>query len=94
MEKDNVSKNDCFIHRHLGPHRLRWWRFEPHCGATVTAAPTTAPTATLMPPTATPVLTDTVPDTFATVVACLEEHLGSDVARTLVSGERQETAEE
>jgi len=66
----------------------------PTAEPTVTAAPTTAPTATLMPPTATPVLPDTVPDAFATVVACLEEHLGSDVARTLVSGERQETAEE
>ena len=28
------------------------------------------------------------------VVACLEEQLGSEVARTLVAGDRQETAEE
>lgn len=58
---------------------------------TVTAAPTATVTP---PPTETPVLTDTVPDAFVAVVACLEERLGSDVARILVSGERQETAEE
>ena len=94
MEKDDVFKTDCFIYRNFGFDRLRWWRFEPHGGANCYSGSHAAPTATLMPPTETPELTDTVPDGFVTVVACLEAQLGSDVARTLVSGERQETAEE
>ncbi len=67
---------------------------EPTTQVAPTTAPTPSPTATLTPPTETPVLTDTVPDAFVDVVACLEERLGSEVARTLVAGDRQETPEE
>lgn len=77
---------------------------EPATQAAPTTAPTaastatTSPTATLIPPTETPAetpeLTDIVPDEFVAVVACLEERLGSEVARTLVAGDREETSEE
>ncbi len=69
---------------------------EPATQAAPTASPTQtlSPTAAQLPPSETPVLTDTVPDEFVEVVACLEEQLGSEVARTLVAGNRQETAEE
>lgn len=67
---------------------------EPTTQAPPTVAPTQSPTATPLPPTETPELTDTVPDAFVDVVECLEERLGSEAARALVAGERQETSEE
>lgn len=67
-----------------------------------TVSPTLSSTATTVIPTAiptiipteTPELADTVPAEFVEIVSCLEEQLGSEIARSLVSGERQETAEE
>lgn len=69
---------------------------EPTTIAAPTSPPTSTPSPTAIPilPTETPDLTDTVPDVFVEVVACLEERLGSEVARTLVAGDRQETSEE
>ena len=68
---------------------------------TTTSVPTAAPTAMSAPtntplplPTETPALVDIVDPSFADVAACLEEQLGSDAARELVLGERQETPEE
>ena len=67
---------------------------------TLVPSPTSSPTSTPIPtnspqlPTETPILTEAVPSGFADVAACLEESLGSEVARALVSGSRQETPEE
>ncbi len=70
---------------------------------TATPAPTPVPTATPTPtptpantpvpqPTETLLLTESVPAEFVDLAACLEEGLGSGVARELVSGSRKETA--
>ncbi|GEM_PF-1571882 len=67
----------------------------PSSTPTPPPAPTLAPTDTPLPlPTETPLLTESVPAEFAGLVACLQEQLGPDVARQLVSGARKETAAE
>ena len=67
---------------------------EPILAPTATATPTIAPTDTPLPsPTGTPSTEETASG-FADLVACLEDTLGTEVAQTLVSGERQETSAE
>ena len=61
---------------------------EPTTQVAPKTVPAPSPTGTLIQPTETPVLTDTVPDALVDVAACLEERLGSEVARTLVAGDR------
>lgn len=58
-------------------------------------APTVAPTDTpAPPPTEIPPLADVVPAGAEEFAACMEERLGLDVARALVSGASKETAQE
>ena len=67
---------------------------EPVLAPTATVTSTSAPTDTPLPSPTDTLSTEQAATGFADLVACLEDTLGTEVAQTLVSGERQETTAE
>lgn len=67
---------------------------EPVLAPTATVTSTSASTDTPLPSPTDTLSTEQAATGFADLVACLEDTLGTEVAQTLVSGERQETTAE